>query len=882
MMKRILSFFLAAVMVLILMPIQAQAATHDLTIKKGEAYATEGEDYEWNDRYTNMLVIKKDGLTVSGTTEKEHISVESSVTNLTIKDLSIALSNDYGIELFGDSVTLTVVGNNTIEVAGVYNGIAFYESGKIDGNGNLSVFANSFGVCTPKNIMLDCSGTITIDSKNGSGLSCDNLITVTANTGKVLIYGGAVEGAVYVRDGLTIDSSLVMNASANYKVAEKEITGEAEFGSNDRFVKTGGNGAKSLLIAPKYGIIFSDGSTVRSTKNKNQTEFSEYIVKTFFSAGDTFQLYDFSNKEPLTGTDFDDASTSNIEINGEDVYKASADGTYTLYYKIYGAGNTQIYVAYEPHNHKIVKVDGQSATEEAAGWKDYYECKDKEDACHKYFEDATGTVPIENLATWKSSTGKGYIPSGNEIKAAKTAAIAVLVEENGKDPLKVETTLTTGKTNVENANTLADIANAKDTAIAAIKEAQASELATAKTEAKAALDTEEAKYPLTDKTPLTNGKNSIDAETVTTKALVESAKTTAIETIKAAQETELKAAREAAKAALDAEDAKKPLENKTPLNEGKAKIEAAATKAAVETAKEEAIKAIQYAQDAELAAAKETARKALDEQNATDALKDASSVTSGKENINNATTLEKVESAKDVAIAAIKKAQATELKAAQEEAKKALDAENAYAPLKDETPVKDGKDNIDAAKTKASVAAAKLNAIKAIQAAQANRGPDPDPDPDPDPEPNPEPKPVEVYYASLVADLKANEEGVIEWKAGDSLPLEVVKLLVDKPELSLEFTFTYEGAEHTIFIPAGAFEQYYDVNIPWYGPAWLIQYFEKPQKDVIEYIIVKDDTLNALAEKFKCTVEEILALNPYITNPNRIYPNSKLLIPVQK
>ena len=45
---------------------------------------------------------------------------------------------------------------------------------------------------------------------------------------------------------------------------------------------------------------------------------------------------------------------------------------------------------------------------------------------------------------------------------------------------------------------------------------------------------------------------------------------------------------------------------------------------------------------------------------------------------------------------------------------------------------------------------------------------------------------------------------------------------------------------------------------------------------------MKDDTLNALAEKYKCTVEEILVLNPYVTNPNQIYPNNKLLIPVQK
>ena len=72
------------------------------------------------------------------------------------------------------------------------------------------------------------------------------------------------------------------------------------------------------------------------------------------------------------------------------------------------------------------------------------------------------------------------------------------------------------------------------------------------------------------------------------------------------------------------------------------------------------------------------------------------------------------------------------------------------------------------------------------------------------------------------------------------------------------------------------------MTIPWYGPAWLIQYFEKSEKEVIEYTIVSGDTLNALAEKFKCTVEEILALNPYISDKHWIYPNNKLLIPVQK
>lgn len=143
--------------------------------------------------------------------------------------------------------------------------------------------------------------------------------------------------------------------------------------------------------------------------------------------------------------------------------------------------------------------------------------------------------------------------------------------------------------------------------------------------------------------------------------------------------------------------------------------------------------------------------------------------------------------------------------------------------------------------------------------------------------PNPSPKPNEVYYAPLIADLKANEEGKIVWKAGDSLPLEAVRLLVEKPELSLEFTFTYNGEEHTVFIPAGVFEKYLDVNIPWYGPAWLIERFEKNATSA-EYIVKKGDTLNDIAKAYNTTVEAILKLNPIIKNPNLIYPGQKFVI----
>lgn len=59
---------------------------------------------------------------------------------------------------------------------------------------------------------------------------------------------------------------------------------------------------------------------------------------------------------------------------------------------------------FSPHTHSLVKVNGQAPTEEAAGWKDYYEC-----FCGDLFEDENGTIPITDLAAWKAEGGAGYL-----------------------------------------------------------------------------------------------------------------------------------------------------------------------------------------------------------------------------------------------------------------------------------------------------------------------------------------------------------------------------------------------------------------------------------------------------------------------------------------
>ena len=67
--------------------------------------------------------------------------------------------------------------------------------------------------------------------------------------------------------------------------------------------------------------------------------------------------------------------------------------------------DTVTYFLDTPHAHNPVLVNGQAATETAAGWKDYYKCD-----CGKLFEDAACKVEITDLDAWKAEGGNGYLP----------------------------------------------------------------------------------------------------------------------------------------------------------------------------------------------------------------------------------------------------------------------------------------------------------------------------------------------------------------------------------------------------------------------------------------------------------------------------------------
>ncbi|MBQ0137273.1 MAG: hypothetical protein KBS40_04670 [Bacteroidales bacterium] len=95
-----------------------------------------------------------------------------------------------------------------------------------------------------------------------------------------------------------------------------------------------------------FGIILGDGSTVKGWKSEHQVDFLEYMIEADLTTSTTFQIYDFGNQASWTEANVDETSTTNVIINASNVYEVLADGHYTIYLKMYGPENNQVYIGY--------------------------------------------------------------------------------------------------------------------------------------------------------------------------------------------------------------------------------------------------------------------------------------------------------------------------------------------------------------------------------------------------------------------------------------------------------------------------------------------------------------------------------------------------------
>ena len=54
---------------------------------------------------------------------------------------------------------------------------------------------------------------------------------------------------------------------------------------------------------------------------------------------------------------------------------------------------------------------------------------------------------------------------------------------------------------------------------------------------------------------------------------------------------------------------------------------------------------------------------------------------------------------------------------------------------------------------------------------------------------------------------------------------------------------------------------------------------DKPQPTTKTYTVKSGDTLSGIAKKYGTTVKKLQALNPSISNPNKIYVGQKIIVP---
>ncbi len=126
--------------------------------------------------------------------------------------------------------------------------------------------------------------------------------------------------------------------------------------------------------------------------------------------------------------------------------------------------------------------------------------------------------------------------------------------------------------------------------------------------------------------------------------------------------------------------------------------------------------------------------------------------------------------------------------------------------------------------------------------------------------------------------IKAGGAQTIYWNEGTALPGPVMKMLQENPQITLVFSYTYEGLDYVVTLP-GKYVKY-DPNVPWCGPLYLYGLYGKygtttapvattTQVGERSYTVISGETLWGIAMRLGTTVEELVRLNN-ITNPDRI------------
>lgn len=134
-------------------------------------------------------------------------------------------------------------------------------------------------------------------------------------------------------------------------------------------------------------------------------------------------------------------------------------------------------------------------------------------------------------------------------------------------------------------------------------------------------------------------------------------------------------------------------------------------------------------------------------------------------------------------------------------------------------------------------------------------------------------------YAKLNQAIALGGKQTVYWNQGTALPYNVMKMLEMHPDVTLVFSYGYEGREYSVTL-SGVYVKA-DAGISWYGPLYLYEKYGQIKSDSFVnqearvYVVVRGDTLSKLARRFHVTVNHLVAMNK-IKNRNLIRVGQRL------
>ena len=333
-------------------------------------------------------------ISVSGTAT---MSGNSQITGNTANNTGGGVHVQGTFTMTGDSA---ITNNKASTGAGVYvyAGSKFImNGGSIDHN---TASSNGGGVYDNGNIVLGGAAKITDNVWLFKGTSTVQNLHMASGKTLTLGSGDNGNGIPAPSTDMSVGITLMKNHNGVFTEANDTDYSDrftADLAPDYKVINLASNSNKLKLVT-KYDVTVDSGITngVVITDATDSKAFEGDTVALTVTPDNGYQLKTLTVAQTAGG----DPITATPDAQDETKY------TFTM-------PNFAVTVTAEfeeaPHVHNLVKVDGQPATTTAAGFKDYYECKDSADACGALFEDEDGTIPIDDLATWKAVGGNGYI-----------------------------------------------------------------------------------------------------------------------------------------------------------------------------------------------------------------------------------------------------------------------------------------------------------------------------------------------------------------------------------------------------------------------------------------------------------------------------------------